>query len=76
MSDAVQQDASWATVAPLVQRWQMALVPRSDGTWDVLACFPDAGPPVHEVERVPFAGLPQAIQDLAARCAAEEGRTP
>jgi hypothetical protein len=72
---------SWATVAPLLQRWQIALVPHRDGTldqvqgglWDVLATCPGAVLPAQEAYRVPFARLPQAIADVAARCAAEIG---
>jgi hypothetical protein len=67
---------SWATVAPLLARWQIALAPHRDGSWDVLATFPGANLPVHEAWRVPFARLPEAIAAVAAQCeaAAKEKR--
>jgi hypothetical protein len=68
-------------VAPLIERWQIALVPHRYGTldqvqgglWDVMALCPGAVLPAHEAYCVPFARLPQAIADVAARCAAEIG---
>lgn len=69
---------AWDAVAPLLARWRMALIPHQDGTWDVLTGYDSrllTG--VFDVHLVPFAGLPQAIAALAARCAAaareEEG---
>ena len=64
---------SWASVAPLLQRWQMALVPYTDRSWDVYSGYNDHSLPRHDARGVPFAALPQAIAiaDVAARCAAE-----
>lgn len=62
---------SWASVAPLLARWSMALVPYGDGTWDVHAGYPSVGLPQATARVVPFAALPQAIADVAARCVAE-----
>ena len=77
----------WDQVAPLLQRWQIALVPHRDGAWDVLAGFDRPGSRpwigvqgrpgqalsgVQEARYVAFAQLPQAIADVAARCEAEE----
>ena len=62
---------SWASVAPLLARWQMALIPARDGLWDVLAGFVTSWMPHHDARRVPFAQLPAAIAALAARCEAE-----
>jgi hypothetical protein len=61
-------------VAPLLARWHIALVPHRDGTWDVLAGFVESWRPHQEARGVPFRRLPQAIADVAARCAAEEKR--
>jgi hypothetical protein len=63
---------SWATVAPLLERWQIALAPHRDGTWDVVAFHTGIGPP-HDARQVPFARLPQTIADLAAQCEAAPG---
>ena len=71
MSTTVHPPATWDDVAPLLARWQMALVPHRDGSWDVLATFPGATPPVHEAYRVPFDRLPEAIVSVAARCEAD-----
>jgi hypothetical protein len=68
-------------VAPLIERWQIARVPPPSGPqdkvqgggWDVMALCPGAVLPAHEAYCVPFARLPQAIADVAARCAAEIG---
>lgn len=63
---------SWASVAPLLERWQMALVPYRDRLWDVIACA--AGSKSQGIaRRVPFAALPQAIADVAAQCEARAG---
>lgn len=48
---------SWASVAGLLERWQMALVPHRDGCWDVLAGFVSHYLPHHAARRVPFAPL-------------------
>lgn len=71
-SGARQGPPSWASVAPLIARWQMALVPLAPGTWHVLPNYPHAlALPRHLGETaVPFEGLPQAIADVAARCEA------
>ena len=63
---------SWATVAPLLERWQMALIPQHDGTWHLIANYPLAlSLEVHlGATSVPFDHLPQIIADVAARCAA------
>ena len=63
---------SWATVAPLLARWQMLLLPTQDRSWDVCSGWPRlCGLPRHAARGVPFAALPQAIQDVAARCEAD-----
>ena len=64
----------WATVAPLLQRWQMALVPAPDGSWDVLAGSSRMGGvlPPHDARHVSCAALPQAIWDLSRRCEESE----
>lgn len=74
MSDDVGQAATWQDVAPLLQRWQMALVPSPDGSWDVLAGYSRMGGvlPPHDARNVSFADLPQAIADVAAQCEASE----
>ena len=72
MSDVLLQSVTWASVAPLLARWQMALVPHRDGTWDVLAGF-DRLSGVQEARAVPWADVPQAITDVAARCEAAQG---
>lgn len=65
---------SWASVAPLLARWQMALVPHRDGQWDVLAGFVESWRPHHDARCIPFAALPQAIADVAAQCEREKRR--
>ena len=72
MSHEVFQTATWQDVAPLLARWFICLLPSTDGSWDVLAGFPPVGLPRLDARRVPFAGLPQAIAEVAARCAAAE----
>jgi hypothetical protein len=81
MNNDVQQSVPWSDVAPLLQRWQMALLPQPDGTWDVQPGYPSVGP--HRdggrswwwrlAVNVPFAELPQAIQEVSRRCEAEKG---
>ena len=62
---------SWASVAPLLERWQIALMPQRDRSWDLVSGFPRAcGLPVHGATAVLWAALPQAIADVAARCEA------
>jgi hypothetical protein len=67
---------SWATVAPLLARWQIALVPHPEGTWDV---FPNQTGllrlRLHPPAPLPWREVPQAIADLAAQyaAAAEKG---
>lgn len=71
MSASIPEQASWATVAPLLARWQIALVPQRDRTWDLVSGYPRAcGLPVHGALGVLFADVPQAILDVAARCEA------
>jgi hypothetical protein len=68
---------SWATVAPLLQRWQMALIPYPDGSWDLLAGYPRGwdGPRL-QVHGVAFADVPQMVAYLAEQCsAAAKGET-
>jgi hypothetical protein len=67
MNDATAE-VTWDEVLPLLERWQIALVPHPDRSWDVLAFGVPFVPP-QDVRGVAFAGLPQAIKDLAARCA-------
>lgn len=71
MSDMVFQDATWASVAPLLARWQMALLPFPDRSWDVHAGYPVrwTGPRL-SLYGIAWADLPQAIADVAARCEA------
>lgn len=65
---------SWVTVAPLLARWQMALIPHDDRSWDVLAGYPRGWTgPIRSVYGVAFAVLPAAIADVAARCEAAAG---
>ncbi|HSF31903.1 MAG TPA: hypothetical protein VLK82_15675 [Candidatus Tectomicrobia bacterium] len=62
---------SWAEVAPLLARWQMALIPYADRSWDVLAGYPRGWTgPMPSIYGVPFAGLPQAILEVSQRCEA------
>jgi hypothetical protein len=61
---------TWNDVAPLLERYQIALVPHPDRSWDVLAFLPDLGPHV-DARRVDFAALPAVIAAVAARCAAD-----
>jgi hypothetical protein len=63
---------SWASVAPLLERWQMALVPHLDRVWEVIAFAGGSGPRA-SAHRVPWPEVPQAIVDLAARCEAATG---
>lgn len=76
-SDMVAQEMTWTDVAPLLARWQIALVPHFDRTWDVLAGYSDYTLPLQGDYRVPFRDVPAAIAQVAARCAAapreEEG---
>jgi transcriptional regulator with XRE-family HTH domain len=72
MHDNMQHAATWASVAPLIARWQIALVPHRDGTWDVLAGF-DRLSGVHDAHHVAWPDVPQTIADLAARCEAAAG---
>ena len=66
---------SWATVAPLLERWQIALLPAAPGLWTVTSGWPSAtGLPRYAERRVPFHALPAAIAAVAARCAQEEAR--
>ena len=63
---------SWATVAPLLARWQMALLPGRDLGWTVLTGYPESlGLPRHDRHNIPFALLPAVIAVLAAQCAAD-----
>lgn len=72
MSNDVFQTATWQDVAPLLQRWQMALAPAPDRSWDVLAGWPRGGGlPRLDTRAVPWAQLPAAIAALAARCEAQ-----
>jgi hypothetical protein len=61
---------SWASVAPLLQRWQIALVPYLDGTWDVRV-FGSQHRAAEVVAAVRFADLPQAIWEVSQRCEAQ-----
>ena len=62
---------TWASVAPLLERWQMALIPHDDLTWDVFSGYtPHHRLPIHDARRVPFSGLPQAIWEVSQRCEA------
>jgi hypothetical protein len=60
---------AWNDVAPMLERWQIALVPHADRSWDVLAFLAGVGPQV-DARHIDFAALPQAIAAVAARCEA------
>lgn len=64
---------SWASVAPLLARWQIALLPQPGGAWNLVSGSPRAcGLPVHGATGVAFAAVPQKIREVAARCEHEE----
>lgn len=67
----MQPSVTWCDVAPLLARWQIALVPETDGTWDARAFGVPLVPP-YGCHHVRFADLPQVIAAVAAWCAAEE----
>ena len=71
MSNDVLQTATWATVAPLLARWQMAVLPHLDGSWDVVGWYRLAGRRPPQRLAVAWPDVPQAIADVAARCQAE-----
>lgn len=69
-----EETPTWATVAPLLARWRMALVPQHDGTWDVLTGYDSRLlRRVFDARQVPWNQVPQTIMDLAARCEAAAG---
>lgn len=72
MRNDVQHAATWQDVAPLLQRWQMALWPVGDGWWEVHTGYLEGWTQPCYSKRVPFARLPEALLALAARCEAEE----
>lgn len=74
MSDTVFPPVTWQDVAPLLERWRLAVFPNPDGTWDVLTGY--AGGASGCLLRVTarcWTDVPQAIADVAAQCAAGEG---
>lgn len=70
MSDTVQHGATWNDVAPLLARYQIALVPHPDGRWDVTAFGVPLVPP-YGCHHVRFADVPQVIAAVAAWCEAD-----
>jgi len=78
MSTTGFHDATWTTVAPLLARYAIALLPQADGSWDVHPGYQvtphtpvwHRGAWWREAVNVPFAELAAAIVDVAARCEA------
>jgi hypothetical protein len=66
---------SWASVAPLLARWQIALVPHPDGTWDVRAFGVPLVPP-YGCHHVRWGDVPQVVTAVAAWCAQEATLSP